>query len=104
MNNSIRHKNAQRFSKGPPLKSTKGWRQLFIFTDTMTNRQLQMPEAEKEEDANLEEVTSDIEATPRTVVDPMTATAQGLDELIKEGDEELNQPLLTMAATVDNYV
>ena len=66
----------------------------------MTNRQLQMPEDEGE-DADLEEVTSDIEATPRTVVDPMTATAQELDDLIKRGEKELQQPLLTMAATVN---
>ena len=84
------------------MKFTKGWRQSFILSHIMTKRQLQMPD--EDEDADLEEVISDIEATPRTVVDPMTATAQELDELIKEGEEELIQPLLTMAATVNRYL
>ena len=65
------------------MKSTKGWRQPFVNTDMMTNRQLQMPEDEVDKDADLEEVTSDMEAAPRTVVNPMTASAQELDELIK---------------------
>ena len=37
-------------------------------------------------------------------MDPMTATAQEWDDLIKEGEGELDQPLLMMAATANKHL
>ena len=62
----------------------------------MTNLQHQMLEEDDLQDVSDVDENAKPE-TVRTVIDPMTATAQELDDLIKEGEEAMDQTLKEFA-------